>query len=330
MNFLDSPRVQQQLFPFTLTRSAADIRIGILTIREKWILASGTKSFDDISSNLLPTKGLIEGGGQRSEIIDRLEINYPWQIFQYNDRALRLDFELLTSQRVSAPIPSSVQVINPEQVFLEEGATLNYCLLNAATGPIYIGRNAEVMEGATIRGPFALCEGAVVKMGARIYGATTVGPFSVVGGEIKNSVFFGYSNKAHDGYLGDSVIGEWCNLGGGTTNSNLKNNVGQVKIYNPQLDQWATAGMKCGLLMGDHCRTAINTALNTGTVTGTSCNIFGPGLMPKFIPSFSWGVQGARYDFDKAVQDISNWMSFKKHALSEREMVKLKYIYDQH
>ncbi len=331
MNFLENPAVQKQLFPFTLTRAVPDIRIGIFTIREKWLLAKGTGFFTDVPSNLLPSPEVVyafETGGGLADCTDVVTINYPWDIFVLNDRAIRMDFDILTRNQVSEPIPGSVQAINPDQIFIETGARLQHCILNASTGPIYIGHNAEVMEGSTIRGPFALCEGAVVKMGSRIYGATTIGPYSVVGGEIKNSVFFGYTNKAHDGYLGDSVIGEWCNLGGGTSTSNLKNNVGDIKIHNGETGEWLSAGKKCGLLMGDHCRSAVNTAFNTGTVTGVSCNIFGSGLLPKYIPSFSWGVTGGRYRFDKAFQDIANWMALKKHTLSEKEMVKLKYIYD--
>ena len=179
-------------------------------------------------------------------------------------------------------------------------------------------------------GPFALCEGAVVKMGSRIYGATTVGPFSVVGGEIKNSVIIGHSNKAHDGYLGDSVIGEWCNLGAGTSNSNLKNSAGIVKTWSPSSQSFREAGTKCGLLMGDYCMSAINTAFNTGTVTGVCCNIFGTGLTPSFIPSFSWGYSPVeKYVFEKAIRDINNWKKLKGNALTEQEVNQLRNIFNQ-
>src|SRR5215467_11739207 len=214
---------------------------------------------------------------------------------------------MVTENRTSQPIPESVQFLNKTAIFIEPGAVLNHCILNASTGPIYIGKNSTIMEGAVIRGPFALCEGAVVKMGAKIYGATTIGPYSVVGGEIKNSVIQGYSNKAHDGYLGDSVIGEWCNLGAGTSNSNVKNNAGEVTVWNPATKGYIVAGNKCGLFMGDYSRSAINTSFNTGTVVGVSCNVFADGLSPKHIPSFSWGVKGERYEFDKAIRDIANW-----------------------
>jgi UDP-N-acetylglucosamine diphosphorylase/glucosamine-1-phosphate N-acetyltransferase len=246
-----------------------------------------------------------------------------------NDWAIRQDFELLTKKRISQPIPKSNKVNKPSRIFIEKGAKLEHCILNAGTGPIYIGKNAEIMEGAVIRGPFALCEGACLKMGAKVYGATTVGPYSLAGGEIKNSVIFGYSNKAHDGYLGDSVIGEWCNLGAGTTNSNLKNNAGNVKVWTPKGE--ISSGVKCGVMMGDYSRTAINTAINTGTVIGVCCNIFGNGLTPRYIPDFSWGSEGLkRYEFEKAIPDIENWKRLKGMTLSENERSILKYIFDNY
>jgi UDP-N-acetylglucosamine diphosphorylase/glucosamine-1-phosphate N-acetyltransferase len=233
----------------------------------------------------------------------------------------------LTRGRQSAPIPPSVQVISPQSIFIEEGASISHSILNASTGPIYIGRNSNIMEGCLIRGPFALCESAVVKMGTKIYGATTIGPCSTAGGEIKNSVLFGYSNKGHDGYLGDSVIGEWCNLGAGTSNSNLKNNAGEVKVWNA--GQFISAGLKCGLLMGDYSRAAINTSFNTGTVVGVCCNVYGEGLMPKYIPDFSWGVhnKGPKYAFEKALRDIENWKKLKNQSLTDAEILTLKHIF---
>ena len=236
---------------------------------------------------------------------------------------------MLTSNRVSTAIPGSVVAINPNNIFVEEGARLQHCMLHATDGPIYIGKNAEVMEGSYIRGPFALCEGAVVKMGARIYGATTIGPYSVVGGEIKNSVIFGYSNKAHDGYLGDSVIGEWCNLGAGTSNSNLKNNASEVRVWHQAQQDYIRAGLKCGLLMGDYSRCAINTSFNTGTVIGICSNIHGDGMPPKHVPNFSWGNQSvSRYDFEKAMSDIANWKKLKNQDVTDDEVNQLRYIFD--
>jgi UDP-N-acetylglucosamine diphosphorylase/glucosamine-1-phosphate N-acetyltransferase len=298
--------MDDSLFPFTATRPIADIRIGILTIREK------------------------EQHGSRGVLHWIPLLTRPWHIFQLNAEALIDDYTLLTSGRVSQPIPATVQAIAPENIFIEEGASLQHCILNASTGPIYIGARAEIMEGSLIRGPFALCEGATVKLGTKIYGATTVGPYSVVGGEVKNSVIFGYSNKGHDGYLGDSVIGEWCNLGAGTSNSNLKNNAAEVKAWDHSSGKFIPAGNKCGLLMGDYSRSAINTAFNTGTVVGVCCNIFGDGLTPKYIPSFSWGYGNTlKYELEKALRDVASWKRFKGQTLTDAEIQNLKYIFEK-
>lgn len=299
----DDPIINQQLYPFTSTRSVSSIRMGIQTVGEKW------KHPSDIPKEIL--------------------LGHPWHIFQYNAEALRIDYRLLTSGRISEAIPDTVTAIQPHNIFIEAGARLQYCTLNASTGPIYIAKNTEIMEGTFIRGPFALCEGSVVKMGTKIYGATTIGPNCVVGGEIKNVVLFGNSNKAHDGYLGDSVLGEWCNLGAGTSNSNLKNTAGTVKVWDNASKTFIGAGNKCGLLMGDYSRSAINTSFNTGTVVGTSANIFGAGLMPKFIPDFSWGCSnGIRYELDKAINDINNWKKLKNESITDKEKQQLKNIFD--
>lgn len=257
-------------------------------------------------------------------------IQYPWHIFLWNDWAIREDFKLVTHGKKSAPVPASVQAIAPENIFIEPGAKLSHCIINAQTGPVYIGKNAEIMEGALIRGPVAICESAIVKMGAKIYGATTVGPHSIVGGEIKNSVLFGYSNKAHDGYLGDSVIGEWCNLGAGTSNSNLKNNASEIKIYSHTRKEMIDTGiMKCGLIMGDYSRAAINTSFNTGTIVGVCSNIFGEGLTPKFIPSFAWGnISSTHYELEKALDDIGKWKKLKQKELTEQEKIRLRLIFE--
>ncbi|RYY25955.1 MAG: glucose-1-phosphate thymidylyltransferase, partial [Chitinophagaceae bacterium] len=266
------------------------------------------------------------------EIADPALVNSiarPWHIFRLNDWALRQDFVLLTQNRQSAPIPDTVTTIHPQNIFIEPGAKLGHCTLNASTGPVYIGADTEVMEGATIRGPFALCEGSVVKMGARIYGATTIGPNSMVGGELKNVVIFGNSNKAHDGYLGDAVLGEWCNLGAGTSASNVSNNAGDVQVWANASRYFENAGTKCGLLMGDYSRAAINSSFNTGSVVGVCCNIFTTGLVPKHVPSFTWGEgKAGSYVFDKAIEHISNWKKFKKQELSNAEIQRLKHIFD--
>ena len=253
-------------------------------------------------------------------------IQFPWDIFQLNDYAIREDFKLLTEKRKSQKISKTNKVTKPGNIFIEKGAVVEHCILNATDGPIYIGRNSLIMEGASIRGSFACGEGAIIKMNSRIYGATTIGPYCVAGGEIKNSVLFGYSNKAHDGYIGDSVIGEWCNLGAGTTNSNMKNNASSVKVWTPKGEM--NVGLKCGVFMGDYSKTAINTSINTGTVMGVCSNVFEPGLTPKYIPSFSWGSEGLRrYNLDKALTDIDNWKKLKGASITENEKTILTYIF---
>ncbi len=257
-------------------------------------------------------------------------LEYPWQIFQWNDAMIRADFEWIISRKQSQPLPKNNQYINPENIFMEDGATVNCATINAASGPVYIGRNTVVLEGASIRGPFALCEGAVVKMGAKIYGASTFGPYCIGGGEIKNVVMQGYSNKAHDGYLGDSVIGNWCNLGAGTTNSNVKNTGGMVNMWNAFTAGEIQADTKCGVIMGDYSRTAINSSINTGTVIGVCSNVFGTGLLPKKIPSFTWGASGLeKYKLGKALEHIANWKKMKGHLLSNAETKVLEHIFGQ-
>ncbi len=378
----------ENLHPFTLTRQLQDIRVGILTIREKWERRLELDSFDKkeddykdldrsvniedvvgddvcyvIHGNVLPDANLVKATlklkdgefistANSSGIVFRVTrkqvqekhkiqvtkaiklksavttINYPWDIIRLNDQALRQDFALLTKKRRSQPISKTNKVTKGSQVFLEKGVTMEHCIINASTGPVYIGKHAEVMEGSIIRGPFAMGENACLKLGAKVYGATTLGPGCVVGGEIKNTVLFGYSNKAHDGYLGDSVIGEWCNMGAGTTNSNLKNTASEVRVWTPKGEM--SAGMKCGVMMGDYSRTAINTAINTGTVIGVGCNVFGSGLTPKNIPSFSWGSEGVkRYAFDKAISDIDNWKKLKGQQITDNEKSILKYIFEK-
>jgi UDP-N-acetylglucosamine diphosphorylase / glucose-1-phosphate thymidylyltransferase / UDP-N-acetylgalactosamine diphosphorylase / glucosamine-1-phosphate N-acetyltransferase / galactosamine-1-phosphate N-acetyltransferase len=378
----------KNLHPFTLTRHIQDIRVGILTIREKWEQLLKLPRFDKwegyylddensikidkhigkdiclmVHANVLPTKSIIskikklqhgeflsvtnEGGiaykFSAKEVVGLHKIKitksvehdeslkvlqYPWQIFQLNDWAIRQDFELITAKRKSQPISKTNKLINASQIFIEPGAKVEHCILNASTGPIYIGKNALVMEGSMIRGPFALCEGAVVKMGSKIYGATTVGPYCSVGGEIKNAVLLGYSNKGHDGYLGDSVIGEWCNIGAGTSVSNIKNNCGDVKFWVDGDKKEINAGVKAGLLLGDYSKTAINSSFNTGTVVGICCNVVANGLAPKYIPHFTWGSDGiTKYKLSKALEDINKWKHLKGFAITERETKILTDIY---
>ena len=263
---------------------------------------------------------------------DCITIEHTWDIFSKNDAAIREDFEYLTEDRKSQPIPKSVNVIAPEYIFIEEGAKLEFVTLNASTGPIYIGRDAEIMEGSTIRGPFALCDDASVKMGSKVYGATTVGPHSRIGGEVKNAVLFANSNKGHEGYLGDSVIGEWCNMGADTNNSNLKNNYEEVKLWSYETERFAKTGLQfCGLMMGDHSKCGINTMFNTGTVIGVSANIFGAGFPRNFIPSFSWGGAAGftTYLTVKAFETARLVMNRRGLEFDEREAAILEHVFEE-
>ena len=263
---------------------------------------------------------------------DCITIEHTWDIFSKNDAAIREDFEYLTEDRKSQPIPKSVNVIAPEYIFIEEGAKLEFVTLNASTGPIYIGRDAEIMEGSTIRGPFALCDDGSVKMGSKVYGATTVGPHSRIGGEVKNAVLFANSNKGHEGYLGDSVIGEWCNMGADTNNSNLKNNYEEVKLWSYETERFAKTGLQfCGLMMGDHSKCGINTMFNTGTVIGVSANIFGTGFPRNFIPSFSWGGAAGftTYLTVKAFETARLVMNRRGLEFDEREAAILEHVFEE-
>jgi UDP-N-acetylglucosamine diphosphorylase/glucosamine-1-phosphate N-acetyltransferase len=261
-----------------------------------------------------------------------LTVEHTWDIFSKNGDAIREDFEFLTEDRKSQPIPKSVNVIAPENIFIEEGAKLEFVTLNASLGPIYIGKNSEIMEGSVIRGPFALCENAQVKMQAKVYGATTVGPYSRIGGEVKNSVLFAYSNKGHDGFLGDSVLGEWCNIGADSNNSNLKNNYEEVKIWSYETEGFAKTGLQfCGLMMGDHSKCGINTMFNTGTVVGVSANIFGSGFPRNFVPSFSWGGASGftTYVTKKAFETAKLVMGRRNIDFDEREAAILEHIFEE-
>ena len=377
----------KDLLPFTYTRPISEIRIGILTIREKWeyILKKNIsyhsvpylsekypsqfqkgKNNIWINSKVCPDKVVVkkinslnEGealfyhkvliaantGSSNSFNEERISkkfskinfdgellfVEFIWDVFSKNADAFQRDFDILTKNRASQKLSKSNTVIGKGRVFLEKGANVECAILNTSHGDIYIGKNAVVMEGAKIRGPFAACESAEIKMDAKIYGATTVGPFSKVGGEINNSVIFGYSNKAHDGFLGNSVIGEWCNLGADTNNSNLKNNYGNVKVWNYRNEEMMDTGLTfCGLFMGDHSKCAINTMFNTGTVVGVNANIFGSDFPIHFIPSFSWG--GAEefedYRLDKAIQVADRVMARRNKKLTEADKQIMSEVFE--
>ena len=374
--------VRNALLPFTFTRPVADIRIGILTIREKWenYLDSTTTTLTEeylsdkfpmveleenvmINASFLPNDILSEmvknleknqaifkgdeviafftNDSQEEVDFDTYEIldfndecitvTNSCDIFFKNDSALREDFELVTDGRISQQIPKSVNVIAPENIFIEEGAKLEFVTLNASTGPIYIGKNSEIMEGSVIRGPFALCEYGRVKLASKVYGATTVGPHSVIGGEVSNSVLFGYSNKGHDGFLGNSVLGEWCNIGADSNNSNLKNNYEEVKLWSYETEGFAKTGLQfCGLMMGDHSKCGINTMFNTGTVVGVSTNIFGSGFPRNFVPSFSWGGNSGftTYITSKAFQTAKIVMARRNVDFSDEDAKILENVFE--
>ena len=257
-------------------------------------------------------------------------LNNIWDIFSDNSREIEKDFKLVVKGRKTSALKSSNTVIG-KKVFIEKGAKVSCSILNAENGPIFIGKNAEIMEGSIIRGPFAMGENSVLKMGTKIYGPTTLGPYCKVGGEVNNSVFFGYSSKAHDGFLGNSVIGEWCNLGADTNNSNLKNNYAEVKLWNYEMEKFKKTGLQfCGLVMGDHSKCGINTMFNTGTVVGVSANIFGSGFARNFIPSFSWGgASGFQlYKLPKVFEVASKVFERRKLNFDVVEQSILSQVYD--
>ena len=248
------------------------------------------------------------------------------QLLSNHAKLIERDFKWVVSQRKSESIDPSNNVINKDQIFIEKGATVLCSNLNASEGFIYIGNESLVMEGSSIRGSFVLGKKGVVKMNTSIYGTTTVGPYCLAGGEIKNSILMGYSNKGHEGYLGDSIIGHWCNLGAGTCNSNVKNTAGEIQMWNEFKGEWENVGQKMGMLVGDYSRFAIQSSINTGSYIGVSANIFGNGLLPKHIPNFTWGVIPG-YQLEKAIEDIHNWKKMKGFSISEAEKQVLKQLY---
>ena len=263
---------------------------------------------------------------------DIFRIQHTWDIFTKNKEAIKQDFERLTAGRDSQSIPEGCAVINPEQIFIEEGARVIFSSLNAEDGPIYIGKDALVMEGSRIRGPFSLGEKSTVKMGAKIYSGTTIGPQCKVGGEVNNSVLFGYSNKGHDGFLGNSVLGEWCNIGADSNTSNLKNNYAEVRLWDYAAQSFARTGLQfCGLIMGDHSKCGINTMFNTGTVVGVSANVFGTGFPRNYIPSFSWGGSAGftTYQTRKALETANAMMGRRDMELSPEETEILLHVFEE-
>lgn len=271
--------------------------------------------------------------GERKQIEaeELTQISYPWDIFRLNGQEIRQDFHLLTHNRISSTLSDPYTKTYGDQLFIEEGAVIKDATLNTEAGPIYIGKNAEVQEGAVIRGPFALCEHSVINMGAKIKGDSTVGPYSKVGGELSNSVIFGYSNKGHEGFLGNSVLGEWCNLGADTNNSNLKNNYANVKMWDFATNRFKDTGLQfCGLIMGDHSKCGINTMFNTGTTVGVSSNIFGDGFPRNIIPSFAWGGASGftTYQTSKAFETAELVMRRRNKQLADADKAMLSHIFE--
>jgi len=365
---------REALLPFAYTRPVADIRVGILTIREKWekLLGAKTSTLTEdylsvkyplvkkdnnilLNGSIIPTVELVKeikalkkgetlskedqviavyldsedidmaGDTDSSENIatrnEFLQIKNTWDIFYYNGKTIVSDFELITKGRKSQPLSKSNFVTgDPNLIFIEEGAVVEFAFLNTKQGPIYIGKEAEIMEGAKIRGPFALCEHATIKMDAKIYAGTTVGPYSKAGGELNNVVIFGYSNKGHDGFMGHSVLGEWCNIGADTNTSNLKNTYDSVRLWSYPEESFVNTGLQfCGLMLGDHTKCGINTMFNTGTVTGVSSNIFGSGYQRNFIPSFSWG----------GTQGFQTFKLERAFKVAEAMMARRGIVFDQ-
>ena len=373
----------KNLLPLTYTRPVCELRIGIMTIKEKWEhfienpIQVKTQDYlskkfgspteensigingsilpsDDLMSSLLELKNkqILTSKGKiiavnplplNSENIEEalseykmvetkaefLQIENVWDLFRLNDAAIRSDIESIKSEKTFVK-PSDTNQILGEEIYIEEGAKVECAILNTTSGPIYIAKGAEVMEGSILRGPIAICENGVVKMGAKIYGATTIGPYSKVGGEVNNCMIQGYSNKGHDGFLGNAVLGEWCNLGADTNNSNLKNNYQSVDIYNYSEEKYVDTELQfCGLIMGDHSKSAINTMFNTGTVVGVSANIYGADFPSKFIPSYSWGGRKPlEYKFEKAMDTAKRVMERRNISLREEDLEILKTVYD--
>jgi UDP-N-acetylglucosamine diphosphorylase/glucosamine-1-phosphate N-acetyltransferase len=384
----DHPTYSEALLPFTFTRPISGLRMGILTLKEKWEKHLGmeagvwaqapvgnyvnTPLRDEVllvCSSLLPAASWMEQlkqlppatalldeqsqvcalrlnqqeatnflqsfiwtGAQQQLHGERHWVTQPWHLFKGNGREIRADFDLITRNRKSAKLSDPHTIVyGEENLFIEEGAEIKAAVINAASGPVYIGRNAQIHEGVLIHGPLALCEGAHLNMGAKIRGDSTIGPYCKVGGEVSNAILFGFSNKAHDGFLGNSVIGEWCNLGADTNTSNLKNNYAEVRLWSYASQRFEPTGEQfCGLMMGDHSKCSINTMFNTGTVVGVGANIFGSGFPRNFIPSFTWGGAGGMttYKIQKFFESAEAMMARRGTNLSEQDKALYQEIFD--
>lgn len=381
----DTQPLRDKLLPFTFTRPLSEIRVGILTITEKWIHELEPEHFGFLTQEYLSVKYphltegpyvyingavcpnddlvkeikslkenevlyhnqtwiatfsytklsaeelLVQPKTKESQAAKPLIISQLPDIFAKNGQAIEEDFKRITKNRTSEPIPPGNQVLHADKIFIEPGAKVLFSILNAENGPIYIGKDAEVMEGSKIRGPFAMCEHSATKMDAKIYGPTTLGPHCKVGGEVNNAVFFGYSNKGHDGFVGNAVIGEWCNLGADTNNSNLKNTYDEVKLWSYATERFEKTGLTfCGLMMADHSKCGINTMFNTGTVVGVGANIFGSGFPRNFVPSFAWGgAQGFdTFVLNKFYKTAEAMCSRRNIAFTDIDKQIIKHVFE--
>ncbi|MFY7653248.1 MAG: putative sugar nucleotidyl transferase [Chitinophagaceae bacterium] len=382
---LFDPPDRKALFPIVALKALADVKIGILTMAERWEKIFNQPVYTQTATYLQPLYASIPEKKAvylyinaalmpNNEIISQIKklqigealflnnqliaflhsavisyndinnnysiyikqskqaskgkvISFTSQLFEWNQEMIEYDFALITTDRTSQPLSLTNTLIGNGKVFIEPEATVEGTFINVSQGPVYIGKKATVMEGSAIRGPFSMNTNSVLKMGTKAYAGTSLGSNCIGGGEIKNVNFQNNSNKAHEGYLGDSVIGEWCNLGAGSSNSNVKNTGGMVKLYNCATDEYQEVAQKCGLILGDFSRLAINSSINTGTVIGVCCNVFGIGLSPKYLPNFSWGFDGLKYNLEKAFIDINNWMNMKNSYLSPQQKSILTYLH---
>ncbi len=377
MNTILFDHNREAFLPLTYTRPIADLRIGIVTIKEKWehycsFVSVKTEDYLSakfqitltnenlwVNAQVLPNQDIVDeiNALQKGEVLVKGDtpiafisekfdmeslqkkesksnftlLSHIWEIFSQNGEEIKNDFERITKGRTSQKLDKLSIKVGDYPLFIEEGARIEYAFLNCKQGPIYIGKNAEIMESCIVRGPFAMGENAVLKMGAKIYGPTTLGPFCYAGGELKNVVMTGYSNKVHDGFLGNSVIGEWCNIGADSNTSNLKNNYANIKLWNYLVNQFLDTKLQfCGLIMGDHSKCGINTMFNTGTVVGVSANIFGAGFPRNFIPSFSWGGSAgfSTYKTEKAFEVAEIVTQRRNKSFNEIEKNILSHVFN--
>lgn len=340
--------VKEDFYPLTLTRQFIDLRFGILTIREKWERLALKQNFTlqilseihetviadkIIPANFIPPanldlKNFFESDSS-PEIMGLKKVSHLHDLVNLNSWAIHQDFELLENSSNQSTFPSYIKTIGNNPIYIADNVKLEHCYINTTDGPIYIDENAFIMDGAMLRGPIYIGKNSIVKMGATLYGGTSIGPHCIIAGEVKNSIFIGYTNKAHHGYIGDSYIGAWCNMGAGTSCSNLKNTIGDIKVWDMNLHSFILAGKKAGIYMGDFVRSAINTSFNSGTVIGIGSNVFEfPHLTDKFIPNFSWGGKTSMtYDFDKLMGELSKWMQFKGVTLDDTSVENIRTLY---